>query len=100
MQRESPHITKVYSGLILIFMTFLTFDSLIYSRSAFNYLLDKGGHRVPEQEGGLTNYTKRSDTVKVARATPLTTLIFGQITEFGFFEKINFFEFGGPKKLF
>ena len=30
-------------------------------------------HRGPEQEGGLTNYTKRSDTVRVAGATPLTT---------------------------
>ena len=30
-------------------------------------------HRVLEQEGGLTNYTKRSDTVRVAGATPLTT---------------------------
>ena len=30
-------------------------------------------HRGQEQEGGLTNYTKRSDTVRVAGATPLTT---------------------------
>ena len=30
-------------------------------------------HRVLEQEGGFTNYTKRSDTVRVAGATPLTT---------------------------
>ena len=26
--------------------------------------------------------------------------MFGQITEFRFFEKINFLNFGGPKKLF
>ena len=30
-------------------------------------------HRGQEQDGGLTNYTKRSDTVRVAGATPLTT---------------------------
>ena len=53
-----------------------------------------------EQEEGLTNYTKRSDTIRVAGATPLTTPMFGQITEFGFFEKINFFDFGGPQKTF
>ena len=31
-------------------------------------------HRGQEQEGGLTNYTKRSDPVRVPGATPLTTL--------------------------
>ena len=30
-------------------------------------------HRGPEQDGGLTNWTKRSDTIRVAGATPLTT---------------------------
>ena len=30
-------------------------------------------HRALEQEGGLRNYTMRSDTVRVAWATPLTT---------------------------
>ena len=33
----------------------------------------KSWHRGPEQEGGLTNYSKRADTVRVAGATPLTT---------------------------
>ena len=37
------------------------------------HLLD---HRVQEQDGGLTNYTKRSDTIRVARATSLTTPIY------------------------
>ena len=54
-------------------------------------------HRVLEQEGGLTNYTKRSDTVRVAGATPLTTPMFRQITEFRFFEKINFLIFWVPR---
>ena len=57
-------------------------------------------HRVLEQEEGLTNYTKSSDTIRLAGATPLTTPMFGQITEFRFFEKINFFDFGGAQKFF
>ena len=54
-------------------------------------------HRVPEQEEHLMNYTKRSDTIRVAGATlQLPPPIFGQITEFGFLEKINFFfDLGG-----
>ena len=31
------------------------------------------GHRGQEQEEGLTNYTKSSDTIRLAGATPLTT---------------------------
>ena len=53
-----------------------------------------------EQEEGLTNYTKRSDTIRVAGATPLTTPMFRQITEIGFFEKINLVWFWRPQKLF
>ena len=30
-------------------------------------------HRGLEQEGGLTNYSKRADTIRVDGATPLTT---------------------------
>ena len=61
-------------------------------------------HRVQEQEGGLTKYTKRSDTIRVAWATPLTTphvwtnhRIWG--LRLGFVRKSFFVILGGPKYL-
>ena len=36
-------------------------------------IVNINSHRWPEQDGGLTNWTKRSDTIRVAGATPLTT---------------------------
>ena len=47
----------------------------------------KSCHRGPEQEGGLTNWTKRSNTIRVAGTTPLKTPMFGQITDFRFLRK-------------
>ena len=63
----------------------------IFENISPSYTVLDTTNRGQEQEGGLTNWTKRSDTIRVA---------FVQITEFVFFEKINFFDFGGPKKLF
>ena len=42
-----------------------------------------------EQEEGLTNYTKRSDTIRVAGATPLTPPMFRQITEIGSVQRVS-----------
>ena len=73
--------------------------STIWSVKILQYFKTLQSHRGPEQKEGLMNYTKRSDTVRVAGATPLTTP-HGQITEFGFFEKIIFLFLGAPKNFF
>ena len=58
-------------------------------------------HRWPEQEGGLTDWTKRSDTIRVAGATPLTTPNVCTNHRIRVFWENQFFGFwGAPKNFF